>query len=179
MLSVGGAGGPTIIMGVLQAVTNAVDFRLDPAEALDAPRVDCCAFHANKVMIENGRISDAVVKELGTAHAQGGRGHLLAIDPAGPLNYADGPELQAAGVDVHTNERLGASDPRDECGAAAHDANGTIVYQCGGWDEIADKECSDEKSKVIGSGCGRDIAFRIASDSSYRLDGDTLYRHGR
>jgi hypothetical protein len=132
MLNVGGAGGPTIIMGVLQAVTNAVDFHLDPGEAVDAPRVDCCAFHANKVMIENGRISDAVVKELGTAHAQGGRGHLLAIDPSAPLNYADAPELQAAGVNVRTNERLGASDPRGECGAAAHDANGTIVYQCSG-----------------------------------------------
>jgi gamma-glutamyltranspeptidase/glutathione hydrolase len=123
LLVVGGAGGPTIIMGVLQAVVNAVDFRLDPAEALDAPRVDCCGFHRDGVvMIEGGRLANTVVDALAA------RGHGLASVGG----YADYPELQAAGVEIRTNERHAASDPRDECGAAAHAADGRqIVFQCG------------------------------------------------
>lgn len=82
-------------------------------------------------MVEDGRIADAVVVELGR------RGHkffnLNHPNPAMKVDYAPWPNLQATGVDLQTKERLASSDPRDECGAAAHRADGiSVTYQCPG-----------------------------------------------
>lgn len=145
LLTVGGAGGPTIIMGVLQAVVNTVDFRLDPAEALDAPRVNVLGRRVDKTDPTMPKVVfDATIEER--LHAVFdelvGRGHsgLVVAD-----SYLPHPVLEAAGVDLRTNERLGASDPREglsgllgdpsidprlECGAAAHDRAESVVYQC-------------------------------------------------
>lgn len=146
LLTVGGAGGPTIIMGVLQAVVNTVDFRLDPAEALDAPRVNVLGRRIAKdatnqpVVIFDATIEkrlESVFKEL--KEERGHSGLSLVAD------YLSHPVLEAAGIDLRIEERLGASDPREglgaqafdpsidpsvECGAAAHDSQKSVVYQC-------------------------------------------------
>lgn len=142
LLTVGGAGGATIIMGVLQAVVNTVDFGLDPAEAIDAPRVNVSGRRV--VTAENGertvvfnvtmeRRLEAAFEELTR------RGHSELSVSEGNYSW---PVLEAAGIDLKTNERLAASDPREglqadgsgstvECGAAAHEKDGySVIFQC-------------------------------------------------
>lgn len=99
-LVVGGAGGISIIMGSLLAVTNVVDFGMPVDRAVDAPRLD--EQEGPEMVLENGRISPVAQADLT------GRGH--EISPEG--EYADLPRVQAAGVDPQTGERLAVTDPR-------------------------------------------------------------------
>lgn len=99
-LVVGGAGGISIIMGSLLAVTNVVDFGMPIDRAIDAPRLD--EQESPEMILENGRVSPVVQAELTE------RGH--EISPEG--EYADLPRVQAAGVDPRTGERLAVTDPR-------------------------------------------------------------------
>ena len=123
VLVTGGAGGPTIIGGVVQNILNVVDFDLDIFRAIDAARVDSvgnCA--SGLLMLESRRIDDTVETQLV------GRGHVLCRkEPTGPLtvvppfahpitgepvDYALLPLIASAGTDLLTGERLGVSDPR-------------------------------------------------------------------
>ncbi len=99
-LVVGGAGGSQIIMGVLHAIVNSVDYGMDVAHALDAPRLD--AQEPPTLILEDGRVSAVDEAELVA------RGH--EIEPEG--EYADLPRVQAASVDSVTGERLAVTDPR-------------------------------------------------------------------
>jgi len=101
VLVVGAAGGAQIIMGSLLAVVNTVDFGLDPAQAIDAERLD--AQSGTKMNLEQGRVSPRTQAELLA------RGHTIERREG---EYADLPRVQAAGTDPDTGERLAATDPR-------------------------------------------------------------------
>lgn len=105
VLVTGGGGGPTIPLGVVQSIVNAVDFGMDVAHALDAARLQeptCCA-----MKLEKGRVLRAVRNDLTS------RGHVLA-DNVG--EYDSLPSIQAVGTDLRTGEHVGASDPRGQQG---------------------------------------------------------------
>ncbi len=87
-------------MGSLLAVVNTIDFRLDPARAIDAERLD--QQPDKEMSLENGRVTPQAQAELIA------RGHALKREG----EYAELPRVQAAGTDPHTGERLAATDPR-------------------------------------------------------------------
>jgi gamma-glutamyltranspeptidase / glutathione hydrolase len=101
ILVVGWAGGPQITMGSLLAVVNTVDFGLDPAQAIDAERID--QQPGKGMTIEQARVSLPSQTELIA------RGHNFERREG---EYAELPRVQAAGVDPETGERLAATDPR-------------------------------------------------------------------
>jgi len=104
ILVVGAAGGAQIIMGSLLAVVNTVDYGLDPAQAIDAERIDEPS--GTKMTIEQGRVTPQAQAELAT------RGHEIKSGKERQGEYARLPRVQAAGVDPETGERLAATDPR-------------------------------------------------------------------
>src|SRR3954451_14046685 len=57
ILAVGGAGGATSIMGALRDVVDTVDFGLNPAQAVDAERLD---EQSGQMMLEDVRVDPAV-----------------------------------------------------------------------------------------------------------------------
>src|SRR3954451_19689394 len=103
VLAVGGAGGATIIMGSLMAVVDAVDFGADPAQAVDAERLD---EQSGQMMLEDVRVDPAVRADLSS------RGHEIVSEG----EYGTAPRVQAAGIDPRTGERLGTTDPRSGTG---------------------------------------------------------------
>jgi gamma-glutamyltranspeptidase / glutathione hydrolase len=104
ILVVGAAGGAQLIMGTLLAVVNTIDYGVDPAQAIDAERIDEPS--GTKMTIEQGRITPQVQAGLAT------RGHEIKSGKEREGEYADLPRVQAAGVDPETGERLAATDPR-------------------------------------------------------------------
>lgn len=100
ILVVGGAGGSQIIMGVLHAIVNKVDFGMDVAHAVDSERLD--AQLPPDLILEDGRVFATEEAELVA------RGHVVV--PEG--EYAELPRVQAAGMDPETGERLAITDPR-------------------------------------------------------------------
>ncbi|HYF24871.1 MAG TPA: gamma-glutamyltransferase, partial [Baekduia sp.] len=111
-LAAGGAGGPSIIGGAVHAVLNVVDFDLDVARAVEAPRSDArgtCAGEGLQLCLEGGRIAPPVIAELR------GRGH--AVTDLG--EYAPRPAVQAVGTDLRSGEREGTAEPRTGDAAAA------------------------------------------------------------
>ena len=103
ILVVGGAGGATIIMGSLLATVNAVDFGQDPAQAVDAERLDD---QSGQMMLENVRVDPAVQSDLTS------RGHQIVSEG----EYGIAPRVQAAGTDPMTGDRLATTDPRSGSG---------------------------------------------------------------
>jgi gamma-glutamyltranspeptidase / glutathione hydrolase len=101
VLVTGAAGGAKIIMGVLQMITNHLDFGLDLDLAIDAARVDARAF-GPVLNLENARIEQAVIDELAE------RGH--EIGSSG--EYAGDPIVNAAGFDKAARVKHAVSDPR-------------------------------------------------------------------
>ncbi|HYV27006.1 MAG TPA: gamma-glutamyltransferase [Candidatus Eisenbacteria bacterium] len=103
VLSVGAAGGPTIISQTVLAILNVIDFEMPVDQALAQPR-----FHhqwrPDELKLEK-RASNAVVQELEK------RGHKVTLVDA--LGAA-----QAVGVEAGTKRFLGAHDPRLEGKAA-------------------------------------------------------------
>lgn len=98
VLSVGAAGGPTIISQTVLAILHVVDFGLDPVSALSQPR-----FHhqwkPDRLTIEEGYGSE-VVRELEK------RGHRVKVERLGAA--------QAVGWDAEASVFRGAADPRGE-----------------------------------------------------------------
>jgi len=104
ILSVGAAGGPTIISQTLLAIINTIDFGMDPSAALAQPR-----FHhqwrPDELTVEKG-IGEDVLRELER------RGHKIKrIDSLGAT--------QAVAVDAKGKGFVGAHDPRVEGKAAS------------------------------------------------------------
>jgi gamma-glutamyltranspeptidase/glutathione hydrolase len=110
VLSVGGAGGPCIIMGVLQTIVNTIDFGLNVAQAIDAERIDARCFF-DDMGIEDARVPVAAQQELES------RGHTLQREG----EYFILPIVQGVAYDPGSNERSAVSDPRSEWGSAAQD----------------------------------------------------------
>jgi gamma-glutamyltranspeptidase/glutathione hydrolase len=107
ILVVGAAGGASIPMGVVLAISNVIDFGLPIDRALDAARLDertCCTMR-----LEDGRIREEVLTELQA------RGH--GITYVGEYYFS--PVLHAVGYNPSTGGYVGASDPRDFRGVAA------------------------------------------------------------
>ena len=117
VLVAGGAGGSLIIMGVLHAIVNVIDFDMDIAHAVDAERHDAQltvpGVPGFPLLIEGGRVSARVEAELER------RGHeIISIEGIwdSEADYAIRPRVQAAGVNLRTGKTLGVSDPRTEWG---------------------------------------------------------------
>jgi gamma-glutamyltranspeptidase/glutathione hydrolase len=101
ILVVGGAGGARIIMGVVDAVLNTVDFGYGVAQAVDAERTDD---PTGTMTIEDARVLPSVLDELAA------RGHTLKRVG----EYDIRPRVQAAGIDPATGIRRAVSDPRTD-----------------------------------------------------------------
>jgi gamma-glutamyltranspeptidase/glutathione hydrolase len=97
-LVLGSPGGPTIITTVANVLIGVVDFSLDIAEAVNAPR-----FHhqwlPDEILVED-RLSPDTMNVLGS------KGHQLKVEHF----WGDGECIM---VDPKTGERLGASDGRN------------------------------------------------------------------
>jgi gamma-glutamyltranspeptidase/glutathione hydrolase len=106
ILVVGGAGGARIIMGVVDAVLNTVDFGYGIAQAIDAERTDD---PTGTMTIEDARVAPTVLDELAA------RGHTLKRVG----EYDIRPRVQAAGVDPSSGIRRAVSDPRTDQAALA------------------------------------------------------------
>jgi gamma-glutamyltranspeptidase / glutathione hydrolase len=102
-LVLGSPGGPTIITTVANIVIGVEDYGLDIQEAVDAPR-----FHQqwmpDLLFLEPGRFSPDTIRLL---RSDGYR----IVD----RDHGDGECIE---IDLATGERLGASDFRNEDGAA-------------------------------------------------------------
>ena len=120
VLAVGGAGGPSIPMGVTLAVQRLVDFGADVAQAVDAERFEArgaCATGGLALCVEDGRIAPGVLDDLAA------RGHeIIRLG-----EYATSPLLQAVGVDLRTGERLATADPRNEGAPTDPEADGALA----------------------------------------------------
>lgn len=101
VLVVGAAGGPRIIMGVVQMISNLVDYGLDLSHAIDAARIDARAY-GPVLNLEDGRIDAAVIDELKR------RGH--DIQRSG--EYAPDPIVNAAGFDRAARLKHAITEPR-------------------------------------------------------------------
>jgi gamma-glutamyltranspeptidase/glutathione hydrolase len=113
ILVTGAAGGNRIPLAAIMTVSNVVDFGMDIGRAVDAARAQervCC-----ELEIEQWRVQQAVLDELET------RGHTLVFGGEYEGVYGDlaPTRAQLAAIDPATGERLAASDPRNERGAAA------------------------------------------------------------
>ena len=102
---IGAPGGTKIVTGVLQTLSNLIDHRMDPVEAVSAPRID---YNGDQVQAEQ-RVPAGIVqglRELGYAANRR------------PLSY----DSYFARVQVITRDPegtlRGASDPRKDGGAA-------------------------------------------------------------
>jgi gamma-glutamyltranspeptidase/glutathione hydrolase len=121
VLVVGGAGGSQIIMGSLLAVVNTVDFGLDPAQAVDAERLD--AQSGTRMTLEQGRVPPQAQAELIA------RGHSIERREG---EYAKLPRVQAAGIDSESGVRLAATDPRSGEQASVGQGAAQSLPQTGG-----------------------------------------------
>lgn len=106
VLVTGGAGGIRIIMGVLHAIVNRIDYRMDVAHAIDAERID--ALQGLPLEIEDARVSPAAQTELQR------RGHQLLRRG----EYSLRPKVQGAATNLGTGRRAASSDSRSDFGSA-------------------------------------------------------------
>jgi gamma-glutamyltranspeptidase/glutathione hydrolase len=106
-LVTGGAGGATIIMGVLHTILDTIDFRQDLAQAVDAERYDDQG--SATLMIEDGRLAPGVTDDLK------GRGYSIASLG----EYGVRPRVQLAGIDAATGRKVAVSDSRSDHAALA------------------------------------------------------------
>lgn len=113
VLATGAAGGTFIPMGVVHSIINVVDFDMDIARAVDAPRSQefslAGGFEGCRLCLEDGRVSADVVRTLEDW------GHSIALRGEYTPSL---PHVESAGVDLVTGSGLAVSDPREEWGAA-------------------------------------------------------------
>ncbi|MDQ4090335.1 MAG: gamma-glutamyltransferase, partial [Actinomycetota bacterium] len=118
VLVAGGAGGATIIGGVVQLVVNTVDFDMNVAHAIDAERVDARGF-GDFLNVEHTRVADPVLTDLAArGHDLNRAGEYGGLSNPKPIFSAGLPVLTAVAREgAHT--RAAVSDPRGEWGSAA------------------------------------------------------------
>jgi gamma-glutamyltranspeptidase/glutathione hydrolase len=108
ILVTGAAGGEAIPMGALHQVINVVDFKVDIARAVDAPRWDYTAIYTDDegaLGIEAPRVPEPVLQELEQV-----KKHRLSRKEA----YHWIPIVQNAGIELSTGTKLASPDPRKE-----------------------------------------------------------------
>lgn len=97
-LTLGSAGGPKIVSSVLQVIINVIDFNMRIEKAVQAPRFHC---QGNEVSLESS-IPLKIREEL--------------VEKGHPVKERDEwwffGAVQAALVDLRTNQIYGAADPR-------------------------------------------------------------------
>ena len=126
ILSVGAAGGTAIPLAVVQTILNRIDFGLDLAHAVDAPRADArqCQDDSLVVCFEFARIpAETHVDLTSRGHTMGYPYCALAAIGGIPRctpEYHVMPEVQAVEFDPISGKQFAVSDPRGEWGAAAH-----------------------------------------------------------
>ena len=100
VISIGAPGGHGIVSGVVQAISNIVDFGMTPVEAVSAPRIHC----EGDTIEAEARIPRDVVTELVRL------GHTVnhAVYSYG---YSSG-RVHLVAVDVGTGAMTGGADPR-------------------------------------------------------------------
>ncbi len=106
-LLIGSPGGRTIINTVLQVIVNVVDFKMDIAEAIAAPRIHH-QWLPDRISIEKHATAPEVLKMLESY------GHTLRVSES---SRSQGRAMGIL-VDPKTGVRTAASDPRDADGAA-------------------------------------------------------------
>lgn len=125
ILSVGAAGGSAIPLAVIQTILNRVDFGMDLAHAVDAPRADArqCQEDSLVVCFEFARIPGETQVDLtGRGHTMGYPYCALAAIGGIPRctpEYHVMPEVQAVEFDPASGTQSAVSDPRGEWGAVA------------------------------------------------------------
>ena len=100
LIVVGAPGANRIIGAVAQVILNIIDHKMNPVEAVSAPRIDCEWLDTVDV---SGRLPTYVTAELQN------RGHKVVRSPYDWEQYA---LVQAILVDKERGRVLGASDPR-------------------------------------------------------------------
>lgn len=107
LLLIGSPGGRTIINTVVQVITNVLDFRMDVAEAIAAPRIHH-QWLPDRLNIERRGASPETLARLRSM------GHDVRV------SGSSRSQGRAMGIylDPKSGVRLGASDPRDADGAA-------------------------------------------------------------
>jgi len=107
LLLIGSPGGRTIINTVVQVVVNVLDFRMDVAEAIAAPRIHH-QWLPDRLNIERNGASPETLARLRSM------GHDVRV------SSSSRSQGRAMGIylDPKSGVRLGASDPRDADGAA-------------------------------------------------------------
>jgi gamma-glutamyltranspeptidase/glutathione hydrolase len=107
LLLIGSPGGRTIINTVVQVVVNLLDFRMDVAEAIAAPRIHH-QWLPDRLNIERRGASPETLERLRSM------GHDVRV------SGSSRSQGRAMGIylDPKTGVRMGASDPRDADGAA-------------------------------------------------------------
>jgi gamma-glutamyltranspeptidase/glutathione hydrolase len=107
LLLIGSPGGRTIINTVVQVITNVLDFRMDVAEAIAAPRIHH-QWLPDRLNIERRGASPETLERLRSM------GHDVRV------SGSSRSQGRAMGIylDPKSGVRLGASDPRDTDGAA-------------------------------------------------------------
>src|SRR5262249_32269750 len=97
--AVGSPGGPTIINTVLQVILNVIDYKMNPQQAIDAPR-----FHHQSMPDEIRWEPYGLNRDTRSLLEQ--RGYVFAAKPS---NMGDAEGIM---IEAETGMRLGASDPR-------------------------------------------------------------------
>src|SRR4051794_16112939 len=105
VLVAGGAGGSLIIMGVVEAVLDKLEFGQDVAHSVDAERVDDQGSATPRV--EDPRVDPAVLSDLES------RGWTLTRQG----EYGPRPRVTAAGIEA--GRMIAVADPRADDGAVA------------------------------------------------------------
>jgi gamma-glutamyltranspeptidase/glutathione hydrolase len=106
VLITGGAGGSLIIMGVVNAVLDTLEFGLDIPHAIDQERIDDQG--GTQLRVEDARIDPAVLDDLRS------RGWTLVRQG----EYGPRPRVQAAGM-AADGTMVAVSDPRADNGSLA------------------------------------------------------------
>jgi gamma-glutamyltranspeptidase/glutathione hydrolase len=106
-LVTGGAGGASIVMGVLETILDRIDFGMTLPQTVDAERFDTLG--TSTLSIEDKRIPAAVLDDL--------RGRGWTIQPLG--EYGPRPRVQIAGVELPAATRVAVSDSRSDQGSLA------------------------------------------------------------
>ena len=113
---VGGAGGPRIISGVAQVIMNALDYRLDVKQAVDAPRLHH-QWRPDVTSLDYQAVPQATKAKLQAM------GHVFkggeTATANGPLTYMNSSFINAIVVDPETGLMTGAHDGREPTGSGA------------------------------------------------------------
>ncbi len=188
VLAIGGAGGPSIIMGVVNSVIGAVDFGLDTAQAVDAERVDArgyCTGEGVQLCLEDARVLPDVIAELrnrghdvqsrsgiapGCMNADGASG------VAQPCDYFVGTRVQAVGTNLGLRMREATSDPRNAFGGTDRTQSlGALGQESGLLEQLELRA----RPRIVPQGRRKRVRFTVSTMDERPIAGATVRFAGR